>query len=329
MRLEDRFGRLHTSLRISVTDRCNIRCVYCMPERGVRFVPRAEILSFEEIIRFVRCIEPLGVRTLRLTGGEPLARSQLDVLVRGLASITGITEIALTTNGTLLADQAHALRDAGLDRINISLDAVTEEAFERIARRRGIQRVLDGIDAARAAGFAEIRLNAVAIAGLSEDQIVPLAHLARQRDLHLRFIEFMPLDGPGQWRRDAVLSGQAIRQRLEHQFGPLHPVARLDPSQPATDYAYADTGQRVGFIDSVTEPFCRDCNRLRVTADGKVRNCLFATDEWDVRALLRRGASDEEIRQLVVDCVAAKRAGHGMDSPTFVRPARAMYQIGG
>ncbi len=326
--LVDRFGRVHTSLRISVTDRCNIRCFYCMPHEDVQFKPRAELLSFEEIERFVRVVARLGIHKLRLTGGEPLVRADLPALVAKLATIPNIDDLALTTNGVLLAPCAAALKQAGLHRLNVSLDAMSEETFERIARRRGLDQVLAGIAEAQRQGFSKIRLNTVAIRGFTDDEIVPLARFARQTGLELRFIEFMPLDAEQHWQQDLVLPGAEIRARLEAVFGPLTPAERDDPSQPAVDYRFADGG-RIGFINPVSAPFCGNCNRLRITAEGQVRNCLFSTAEWDARAVMRSGASDEELAALVRDCVAAKKAGHGIDEPGFLRPSRAMYQIGG
>jgi cyclic pyranopterin phosphate synthase len=327
--LTDTLGRVHTSLRISVTDRCNIRCFYCMPHEQVRFLPRTEILAFEEIARFVGVVAQMGVRRLRLTGGEPLVRADLPRLVEMLAAVPGIDDLALTTNGILLAEQAEALRRAGLRRVNISLDTLREETFQRITRRQGLDRVLAGIAAAQQAGFEKVRLNAVAIHGLTEDEIVPLGRFARERGLELRFIEFMPLDAERHWQADDVLDGAAIRRTLEAEFGPLVPVERPDPSQPATDYAYADGGGRIGLINPVSQPFCGACDRLRLTAEGQVRNCLFSTAEWDARALLRSGATDDAIAQLVRDSVWAKAPAHGIGSEGFVRPERAMYQIGG
>ena len=327
--LVDSFGRVHTNLRISVTDRCNIRCFYCMPEEHVRFKPRHELLTFEEIERFVRVVAPLGVDKLRLTGGEPLVRADLPDLIRKLVAIPGIRDVAMTTNGILLAQQVDQLKAAGLQRLNISLDGMKEETFKRIARRTGLQRVLDGIFAAQRAGFRKLRLNAVAISGISEDEIVPLGAFAREHDFELRFIEFMPLDAEGRWQRDQVLGGEQIRRRLEEAFCPLVPGERPDASQTAVDYQFADGRGRIGFINPVTQPFCSDCNRLRITAEGQVRNCLFSTVEWDARAIMRGGGSDTELSQLVRDCIAAKKTGHGIDSPDFIRPERAMYQIGG
>ena len=327
--LIDTLGRIHTNLRISVTDRCNIRCFYCMPDENVRFRPRHEILTFEEIERFARVSASLGVNKLRLTGGEPLVRADLHKLVRQLAVIPGIRDIALTTNGILLEEQAQALKDAGLLRINISLDALTEETFRRIARRDGLDRVLAGIHAARRVGFERIRLNAVAIKGITEPEIVPLARFAREQGMEMRFIEFMPLDAEQHWEHDQVLSGEEIRSQIEEAIGPLEPATRPDPSQPATDFRFTDGSGTIGFINPVSQPFCEDCNRLRITAEGQIRNCLFSTVEWDARSLLRGGGTDQELAELIRDCVRAKKPGHGIDSSDFVRPERAMYQIGG
>ncbi|HEY2841367.1 MAG TPA: GTP 3',8-cyclase MoaA [Pirellulales bacterium] len=327
--LVDRFGRVHNSLRISVTDRCNIRCFYCMPAENVRFKPRSELLTFEEIERFAHVAARLGVDKIRLTGGEPLVRHDSDQLVRRLVRVPGIAEVALTTNGILLAEQAQALRSAGLSRLNVSLDALDAETFRLIARRDGFERILAGLFEARRVGFEQIRLNAVAIRGLTEGQIVPLARFARQHQFELRFIEFMPLDADAAWDNAQVLSGEEIRQVLSAEIAPLVPLPVVNASQPATDYQFVDSGAVVGFINPVTQPFCGDCNRLRLTAEGQIRNCLFSTVEWDARALLRAGGSDEELAELVQDCVGAKKAGHGINTVDFVKPGRAMYQIGG
>ncbi len=327
--LIDGFGRVHSALRISVTDRCNIRCFYCMPNENVQFKPRSELLTFEEIERFVRAIVPLGVNKLRLTGGEPLLRAELPQLVQRLASIPGVTDLALTTNGMLLDQQAQALRAAGLQRLNISLDTLKEATFLQISRRTGLDRVLAGIEAARVAGFEKIRLNAVSLLGITEEEVVPLVQFASERGMEIRFIEFMPLDAEQHWQTASVLTGAAVRQIIESKLGPLVEAPRLDPSQPATDFLLADTEASVGFINPVSEPFCGDCNRLRLTAEGQIRNCLFSEVEWDARRLLRNGADDQAIGTMVRHCVTAKKLGHGIDSPAFLRPERAMYQIGG
>jgi cyclic pyranopterin phosphate synthase len=327
--LIDRLGRTHTSLRISVTDRCNIRCFSCMPNENVRFKPRHEILTFEEITRFVSVVSQMGVRRLRLTGGEPLVRANLPRLVKQLAELPNIDDLALTTNGILLAEQAADLRRAGLQRLNISLDTLREEVFQQISRREGLDRVLAGIAAAQDAGFESIRLNAVAIQGLTEEEIVPLARFARDRGLELRFIEYMPLDAEEHWKASDVLDGDTIRRILEAEFGPVEPVGRPHPSQPASDFQYSDGRCRIGLIQPVSQPFCEACDRLRLTAEGQVRNCLFSTAEWDARSLLRGGGTDEDIAQLVRECILAKAPAHGIGTVEFIRPERAMYQIGG
>ncbi len=327
--LTDTLGRVHTSLRISVTDRCNIRCFYCMPNENVQFVPRRDVLTFEEITRFVRVVAQMGVRRLRLTGGEPLLRADLPRLIEQLTAVPGVEDLALTTNGMLLGEQAADLRSAGLRRLNISLDTLREETFQRISRRPGLDRVLAGIAAAQSAGFDKIRLNAIAIQGLTEEEIVPLAHFARQRGLELRFIEYMPLDAEQHWQAADVLDGEKIREILEAQFGLLVPIGRDHPAQPASDFQYADGIGRIGLIRPVSQPFCGDCDRLRLTAEGQIRNCLFSTAEWDARRILRGGGTDDDLAHLVRDCIHAKAPAHGIGTADFVRPERAMYQIGG
>ncbi len=327
--LIDGFGRIHTDVRLSVTDRCNIRCFYCMPAEQVEFLPRSEIFTFEEYARFVSVLARMGVRSVRLTGGEPLLRQKLSRLIRMLLAIPGIDEVSLTTNAMLLAQQADDLKVAGLRRVNISLDALDEDVFHQITRRHGLARVLDGIDAALRVGFSPVRINAVSIRGLIENEAVRLARFARDKNIELRFIEFMPLDADGKWNGDQVLSGDELRAKLAAEIAPLEPLETEDPSRPATDYRYTDGKGRVGFIDSVTKPFCGACDRLRLTAEGRIRNCLFSVEEWDARRLIREGGSDEALADLIRACVGAKKAGHGTDSGDFIRPKRAMYQIGG
>lgn len=331
--LVDRFNRTHTNLRISVTDRCNIRCFYCMPLEDVQFRPREELLSFEEIHQVATVAAKLGITKLRLTGGEPLVRANLSDLIRQLARIPGIEDIALTTNGILLAEQAADLKAAGLHRLNVSLDTLREEIFQKLARRSGLQRVLDGIFAARNAGFENIRLNSIAIRNLTEDELIDLAAFSREHDFELRFIEFMPLDAEQGWDNQQVLTGAEIREQLTAAFGDLLPTTRPDESQPAFDFRFADGKGRIGFINPVSEPFCGTCNRLRLTAEGQFRNCLFSTTEWDARAILRSSSSladkETQLVKLLRDCTTAKKRGHGIDEPGFVQPERAMYQIGG
>jgi GTP 3',8-cyclase len=328
--LLDRYNRLHDNLRLSVTDRCNIRCFYCMPEKGVEFVPRAEILSFEEIERVARIAVGLGVRKLRVTGGEPLVRKGLHVLLRKLVEMPGVEDVALTTNGVLLAEQAEALFDAGLRRLNIHLDTLDRARFEQITRRDELGRVLAGIDAAQRLGFGPIKINAVAVKGLVEPDIVPMARFGRERGIEIRYIEFMPLDAQNLWDRSKVLLADDILALLSEGLGPLDPVADPDPRAPALEYRFRDGGGRVGFIASVSRPFCLNCNRIRLTADGKLRYCLFAIDETDVRDLLRGGAADEEIAGVIRATVRAKWLGHEINQgERFVPPPRPMYAIGG
>jgi cyclic pyranopterin phosphate synthase len=326
--LIDGFGRVHNNLRISVTDRCNIRCVYCMPET-VQFLPRRELLTYEEIERIVRAVVPLGINKLRLTGGEPLVRRDLAALVRKMSVTDGITDIGITTNGILLAPVARDLWDAGLRRINVSLDTMDPRRFEELTRRTGFEQVIEGILAAKAAGFSPVKVNAVAIKGSTEDDVVPLARFCREHELELRFIEYMPLDAGDRWERSKVLFADEILDRLASEFGPLDPAPDQDPRAPAQDYVYRHGGGRVGLIASVSRPFCMSCNRIRLTADGKLRNCLFALDETDLRSLVRGGGDDEVIRRAVVASVAAKWEGHQINTARFVKPERLMHSIGG
>jgi cyclic pyranopterin phosphate synthase len=327
--LIDKFGRTHDSLRISVTDRCNIRCFYCMPEEGAVFSDRADILSYEEIERFVRAAVPLGINKLRLTGGEPLVRRDLASLVARLASIPGIHDLALTTNAVLLEQHAQSLYEAGLRRLNIHLDTLDREKFRQITRRDDLPRVMAGIDAAVRAGFERIKLNIVAVKGLMEPDIVPMARFCRERGFEPRYIEFMPLDAQSLWERQRVLSADQMIAMLSEEISPLEPVPDADPRAPATEYRYADGGGKVGFIASVTRPFCLNCNRIRITSDGKLRYCLFAIEETDVRGLLRSNASDEEIAAVIRANVAEKWLGHEINSAKFIPPPRPMYSIGG
>lgn len=327
--LSDSFGRIHDSLRISVTDRCNIRCFYCMPEEGGQYTDRADILTFEEIERFVRIAAGLGVTKLRLTGGEPLLRRDLPRLIERLGAIPGIHDLALTTNAVLLEKHAADLHNAGLHRLNIHVDTLDRARFERITRRDDLPRVLAGIDAAEKAGFRGIKINIVAVKGLVEPDIVPMAKFCRERGFEPRYIEFMPLDGQSIWDRPGVLSADEIAAVISRDVSPLIPVPDPDPRAPATEFEYADGGGRVGFIASVSKPFCLNCNRLRLTADGKVRYCLFALEETDVMQPLRSHAPDEVIVSAVRNCIAGKWAGHQIGSSQFVPPPRPMYSIGG
>ncbi len=327
--LVDTFGRLHDNLRISVTDRCNIRCFYCMPEEGVKFQPRDQILSFEEIERFVRIAVTMGVRKLRITGGEPLVRKDLSKLIRKLSAIEGIEDMALTTNGVLLADQAAELYDAGLRRINVHLDTLDRERFKHITRRDDLPKVLEGIDTAQRLGYGPIKINAVAVKNLVEPDIVAMARFGRERNIEIRYIEFMPLDSQGIWDRGRVLLADDMIAMLEREIGPLEEIPDRDPRAPATEYRFADGIGRIGFIASVSRPFCLNCNRIRLTSDGKLRYCLFAIEETDVRDLLRDGGSDDAVREALTRTVHDKWLGHEINSAQFVAPPRPMYSIGG
>lgn len=327
--LIDSFGRTHDNLRISVTDRCNIRCFYCMPAENVQFLQRKLLLTYEEIERFVRAVAPCGVRKLRLTGGEPLVRTDLHKLVARLAAVPGIEDIGITTNGILLAEQAQALWDAGLRRLNVSLDALSAEKFEQITRRSGYDAVRRGIERAREVGFEPIKINAVSVRGVTEDEIVPLGRFARETGCEVRFIEYMPLDADNAWEREKVLFAAEIVDVLSREIATLVPSPQQDPRAPASDFEFADGVGRIGFIASVSQPFCLSCNRFRLTADGKLRNCLFSLEETDVRGLLRDGADDATIVAAVRQCISAKREGHEINTARFIQPERPMYSIGG
>jgi cyclic pyranopterin phosphate synthase len=327
--LIDTYGRVHDNLRISVTDRCNIRCYYCMPETGVEFMERKEILSFEEIERFVRMAASLGITKLRVTGGEPLVRKDLPDLIRRLIAIPGIRDLALTTNAVLMAQLARPLYDAGLRRINVHLDTLDRARFLHITRRDDLDKVLQGIALCRELGYGPIKLNAVAVKGLTEPDVVPIARFCRENDIEPRFIEFMPLDAQQIWDRNKVLLADDVIATLSREISPLIEIPDRDPRAPATEYRYADGGGRVGFIASVSKPFCLNCNRLRLTSDGKLRYCLFAIEEADVKSLLRGGAPDEDIAALIRSNVSEKWLGHEINSAKFVPPPRPMYAIGG
>jgi cyclic pyranopterin phosphate synthase len=326
-RLIDTFGRVHDNLRISVTDRCNLRCTYCMPE-DVTFRPKEELLTFEEITHFTQVAASLGVSKVRLTGGEPLVRRDLHKLVAQLVEIPGIRDIGLTTNGLLLRSQARQLHDAGLRRMNVSLDTLDPGRFREITRRDGLDLVLAGLAAARDAGFDPIKINAVSMRGLTDLDAVALAHYARDNGFELRFIEYMPI-GAEPWERNKMFPASEIIELLEAEFGPLVEVPDADPRAPALEFAYADGRRHVGFIASVTRPFCLKCNRLRLTAEGKLRNCLFALDEVDVRPLLRQKSNDAELARMIRSNVWQKWEGHEINTARFIKPERTMHAIGG
>ncbi len=323
--LVDSFGRVHRDLRISVTDRCNFRCAYCMPEEGMQWLPRSELLTFEEIERIARLlVERFGIDSIRLTGGEPTVRAHLPVLVDKLARLG--TDLALTTNGSTLKGLAHDLRAAGLKRINISIDSFHRDRFQRLTRRDDLPRVLEGIDAAIDAGFDPVKLNAVMMRGVNDDEIVDFATFGRERGAVVRFIEFMPLDADEIWTRDKVVPLDEIVATVDAVY-PLEPVPR--DSAPASRFRYRDGQGMIGVVASVTDSFCESCDRIRLTAEGQFRNCLFAVDEFDLRAPLRSGASDDEVAEILAGAVAAKWAGHQINQVQFIRPHRSMSQIGG
>jgi cyclic pyranopterin phosphate synthase len=325
--LIDTFGRAHDNLRVSVTDRCNLRCTYCMPEEVV-FLDRSELLSFEEIAHFVRVAASLGIDKVRLTGGEPLMRRELPRLVHMLTEIPGIRDVGLTTNAVLLAEQAQPLYDAGLRRINVSLDTLDAGRFRELARRDGLDRVLAGIDAAKAAGLGPVKVNAVVLRGVNDCDVVPLARYARAHGLEMRYIEYMPI-GADAWERGKVYFGHEILEDIEREVCPLVPAEDYDPRAPAMAFCYADGGGRVGLIASVSRPFCRSCNRLRLTAEGRLRNCLFALDEADVKPLLRGAPDDTRLVEVIRSNVRAKWEGHEINTARFVKPLRTMHAIGG
>jgi cyclic pyranopterin phosphate synthase len=325
--LVDAFGRVHDDLRISVTDRCNLRCTYCMPERGMTFLPGPALLSFEEILRVAAVARSLGVTAVRLTGGEPLVRRGLDRLVGRLRDL-GFTDVSLTTNGMLLAPLLPALVGAGLGRVNVSCDSLRPERFAAIRRRGDLATVLRSMDAAEAAGLPPVKVNVVLERGGNDDEILDFAAFARTTGRVVRFIEFMPLDAQGAWRRDRLVPGDEVVRRIGSRW-PLAAIEGADLHAPADRFRFADGGGEIGVISSVTQPFCGTCNRLRLTADGAVRNCLFSDDESDVRRTLRTGGTDDQIERQLRRAVWAKRAGHGIDDPGFLRPTRSMSMIGG
>ena len=323
--LVDTFGRVHRDLRISVTDRCNFRCTYCMSEEGMQWLPREEVLTFEEIERVARVmVQRFGIRSIRLTGGEPTVRAHLPLLIAKLAPLGA--ELSLTTNGATLGAVAADLRHAGLHRINISLDSLRADRFAELTRRDELPRVLDGIAAATAAGFDPVKLNVVAMRGVNDDEVVDFAAFGRRHGVVVRFIEFMPLDADQRWTRDSVLTQAEIVAAI-HEVFPVEAVVR--GSEPAERFRYLDGGGEVGVIPSVTRPFCESCDRVRLTSEGGLRNCLFAVDEVDLRAILRGGGTDDDLAAAIADEVSRKWAGHAIGQVQFIRPRKSMSQIGG
>jgi cyclic pyranopterin phosphate synthase len=330
MGFRDEFGRVHDELRISVTDRCNLRCTYCMPEEPVWF-RREEILTYEEIVRLVSIFARRGVGKLRLTGGEPLLRRDLARLIRMLAETPGVEEISLTTNGVLLEELAPDLAAAGLQRINVSLDTLKPERFRDMTRRDGLDRVLRGLEIAHEVGLRPVKVNTVLMKGVNDDEILSLVAAARDRGWDLRFIEFMPLENGGTWDLSRVVSGQEVRRRIESRW-PLREAPSSNPHSPATRFLFEDGVGSVGFINSVTAPFCSTCSRLRLTADGYMSACLYATDEVDLKTPLRAGVGDQVLETLVEQAVARKGRGGALEileSRHALPLTRSMHQIGG
>jgi GTP 3',8-cyclase len=326
--LVDSWGREIRSLRVSVTDKCNFRCRYCMPAEGLEWLPRDEVLSFEEIARLVRVLSEMGVDEVRLTGGEPLVRRDLPVLVSFLAEIPGVRDLSLTTNGVLLDRLAGPLVEAGLRRLNVSLDSLSHVRFAEITRRDALDRVLAGLEEAeRYPELGPIKVNCVAMRGFTEEEVPALAELARRKPYVVRFIEFMPLDADEAWREDEVLTGGEIRALIEERW-PLEEIP-AKPSSTARRFRFADGAGEIGFVNPVSEPFCSTCDRIRLTADGQLRTCLFSRREWNLKAPLRDGASDDELAELIRFAVRHKELKHKINDPGFVRASRSMSQIGG
>jgi cyclic pyranopterin phosphate synthase len=326
--LTDTHGRTVRDLRLSITDRCNLRCVYCMPAEGMPWLPKQDLLTYEELARFARVCLECGIHGIRLTGGEPTVRADLPELVRLLHALEPGLDLALTTNGLKLPELAPALRDAGLTRVNVSLDTLDRARFHQLARRDRLADVLAGLEAARRAGLAPIKVNAVLMRGLNDDEVVPLARWARDEGFELRFIEWMPLDFQHSWDRSKLVSAAEILAQLSAAF-PLEPEEGDDPSAPARTLRYLDGAGRVGVIASVTRPFCGTCDRIRLTADGQVRTCLFSLREYDFRRIMREGGSDDDIEALLRAAVLRKEPGHLISQPGFVQPERGMSAIGG
>ena len=326
--LVDGHGRVIGDVRVSVTDRCNFRCQYCMPAEGLAWLERDQVLTFEEIQRLVALLASMGVHDVRLTGGEPLVRREFPRLAAMLAEINGVEDVSVTTNGFLLERDAEALVRAGINRFNVSIDSLQRDRFYEITRRDSLPRVLAGLEAL--AKFPEahpIKINAVGMRGFTETEILPMAKFAREHPYEVRFIEFMPLDADHNWDPSSVLTGDEIRAAI-HEVYPLEPEPR-EPSATARTYRFADGQGKIGFINPVSEPFCGDCNRIRITAEGKLRTCLFSLNETDLRTPLRSGTTDTELEQIIRDAVWQKELKHHVNDPGFKQPHRSMSQIGG
>jgi GTP 3',8-cyclase len=326
--LVDTQGRVVRDLRISVTDRCNLRCVYCMPAEGMQWLAKDDLLTYEEITRFASICLTLGITGIRLTGGEPTVRADLPVLVGMLNDLAPDLDLSITTNGLKLVAMADELRAAGLKRVNVSLDTLDRERFHNLARRDRLAEVLAGLEAAKRAGFTPIKLNAVLMRGFNEDEAVALSRWARDQEFELRFIEWMPLDAQHSWSREKLVPAAEILAQIHAEF-PIEPARVTDPSAPATLYRYLDGRGTVGVIASVTRPFCGHCDRIRLTADGQIRTCLFSLHEYDFRKAMRGGASDEDIAKLLKSAIWRKEPGHLINSPFYLQPERGMSAIGG
>jgi cyclic pyranopterin phosphate synthase len=329
-RLVDSFGRTIGDLRISITDRCNFRCVYCMPEEGMQWLSRDTILSFDEIERLARIAVGLGVDEIRLTGGEPTLRPGLPDLVRRLSAIPQLKSLSLTTNGFFLRSLAGPLAEAGLKRINVSLDTLQHDKFHQVARRHGLDEVLGGLEELeRFPSISPIKVNVVAMRDFTEDEVVAFAQLARRKPYVVRFIEFMPLDADGNWQRERVLTGNEVKAIIEREYLPLVRIPS-EASSTSRRYTFADGVGEIGFINPVSQPFCSTCNRIRLTADGQLRTCLFSIDEWDLRGPVRASASDDELEHVFVEAVRHKELKHRInEGEAFQRASRSMSQIGG
>jgi cyclic pyranopterin phosphate synthase len=328
--LVDSYGRRIKNMRISITDKCNFRCTYCMPAEGLPWLKKAEILTYEEIVRISHIAVSIGIEQIRLTGGEPLVRRDVPDLVHQLHQIEGLHSLSLTTNGVLLKQQAQALAEAGLTRINVSLDSLSREKFCQLTRRDQLDRVLEGLEELeKYPSIHPIKINAVAMRGFSEDEVLDFARLARRKAYVVRWIEFMPLDADQIWRKEDILTGSEIKAIIETAYGPLVPVKTGDPSETARRYTFSDGIGEVGFINPVSQPFCSSCDRIRLTADGQLRTCLFATEETDLRSAIRSGATDEEIIHIIRQAVWHKELKHYIGDKRFKRANRSMSKIGG
>ncbi|HSR53300.1 MAG TPA: GTP 3',8-cyclase MoaA [Acidobacteriota bacterium] len=326
--LHDSFGRTIEDLRVSVTDRCNFKCVYCKSARSLAYQERDKILSFEEIERLAGVFTRMGIRKLRITGGEPMVRRDLEVLIGRLSALPDLHDLALTTNGFNLFEKAALLKAKGLDRVTISLDSLRRDRFERITRSKDYDKVLKSIEAAKEHGLDPVKINCVVVRGFNEDEILDFARLARDLEVTVRFIEFMPLDEDEGWTPEQVFRGQDVLDILKPRFD-LQERPLKHPSQTSRNYSFADSGGGIGLIMPVSRPFCGACSRIRLTADGKIRTCLFSHVEHDIKTLMRSGASDADLRQFILDTVAKKEARHHINDPHFVPPSRSMSYIGG